>query len=85
MKPKVEYHTSEEFVFLVVKGDFSKQQILDMAIDQNVIDEGDFLNSKYDQSHFKVVPTNPESGTTCWHHPVKQPCKGSYFASVLYL
>ncbi len=83
MKPEVEYLASEEAEYLVVKGDFSKQQIIKMATEQGLIDAGDFENSEYHQSHFKTVPTKGESGYSCWHHPVVQACKGSYFASVL--
>jgi hypothetical protein len=81
--PKVEYLTSDEHHSLVVKGDFNKFQILEMAIKQHVIDEGDFENSEYYQSHFKVEPAATSSGYKVWNHPIKKPCKGSYFASVL--
>jgi len=47
-------------------------------------DEGDFGDSELHQSFYKVVPLNDDSGYKTWHHPVKEKCKGAYFASVLY-
>lgn len=79
----VEYLTSEHYRSLVVKGDFTKEQILKMAVEQHVIDQGDFDCTEYFQSHFKVTPAPRNSGYKNWHYPLNKPCKGSYFASVL--
>lgn len=54
-----------------------------MAVEQNVIEQGDFDESEYYQSHFKTVLAPANSGCSSWNHPINEPCKGSYFASVL--
>ena len=84
MNAKVEYLTTDDYSCLAVKGNFSKDEILKMAINQNVIDKGDFKESEHFQSFFKAVPLNDESDYKTWHHPVTEKCKGAYFASVLY-
>lgn len=80
---EIEYLTSDSNELLVAKGDFTREQLIKMAYEQNVIDQGDFDCAEYYQSHFKVSPAPRDSGYSTWHYPRETPCKGSYFASVL--
>lgn len=80
---KVYYQTSDSSEFLVAKGDFSKAEIIKAAIEQNVIEGGEFDGADFYQSHYKTVPSHPNSGFKSWNSPRETPCKGSYFASVL--
>ncbi len=80
---EVNYTTSNDHQFISAKGDFTKEQLIQMAVEQKVIEKGDFDESEYYQSHFKTVPASANSGYSSWNHPINKPCKGSYFASVL--
>lgn len=84
MSAKVEYLTADDYSCLCVKGDFTKDEIIKMAVKQHIIGDGDFVDSEYHQSFYKAVPLNDDSGYKTWHHPLKQKCRGAYFASVLY-
>ncbi len=77
------YSCNDGSSFISAKGDFTKEELLKMALDQNVIDEGDFLDAEYYQSHFKTTPAPKNSGFKVWNYPVENKCRGSYFASVL--
>ncbi|WP_052140950.1 hypothetical protein [Pseudoalteromonas piratica] len=83
MAMNIEYLSSDSATFLVAKGDYSASEILKAAVEQNVIDDGDFSDAEYYQSHFKATPAPKNSGFKSWHYPIEKPCKGSYFASVL--
>ena len=80
---KIEFTHNDDSSFISAKGDFTKEELLRMAVEQNVIDEGDFLDAEYYQSHFKTVPAPKNSGYIMWNYPVKNKCRGSYFSSVL--
>ncbi|TMP23761.1 hypothetical protein [Pseudoalteromonas ruthenica] len=83
MKEAVIYRATDDGEFLVVKGDFTKEQMLKSARAQGVIDDGDFDGAHFYQSHFKTIPAPKFSGLNSWDCPIERPCKGSFFASVL--
>lgn len=82
-----DYLTSDDARFLVMRGDYTSDQILKAALEQNVIDDDgaeDFKNSaRYYQCWYKVSPIGGQEGYSGWHHPRNEPCRGAYFASVL--
>lgn len=83
MNLRVSYQATDSNEFLVAKGDFSKSEIIQAAIEQNLIEEEEFDLADFYQSYFKTVPADSNSGLTWRSVPIEHPCKGSYFASVL--
>lgn len=83
----VEYLCSDDSRFLVMRGDYSKEDILRESVAQGVTDEEgaqDFSSSaRYYQCWYKVSPIGGQEGYSGWHHPRNTPCRGAYFASVL--
>lgn len=83
----VEYLTSDECRFLVMRGDYTGDEILDAAIKSNLIspdEREDWLSScSLHQDWYKPSPIGGQQGYSIWHHPVGLPCRGAYFASTL--
>lgn len=82
----VDYLTSDEARFLIIRGDYTEEEILKAAIEQNIIDDDDcelWRGARYYQSWYKVSPIGGQQGYSNWHHPRDTPCRGAYFASVL--
>lgn len=75
---------------LVMRGDYTAEKMLDAAIESGLIPENerdawevDREGNRYYQAWFKAVP----DGSGCYatlHHPRNTPCRGAYFASVIY-
>ena len=75
---------------LVMRGDYTAEQMLDAAIKAELIPsnerdawQADRQGNRYYQAWFKAVP----DGSGCYaalHHPRNTPCRGAYFASVIY-
>ncbi|MDR4899217.1 hypothetical protein RF656_21105 [Yersinia kristensenii] len=81
-----EYLRSDDYTFLIMRGDYDKDAIIKAAIEQGEIhsdDAEDWQSANYYQSHYKVTPIGGGGGYSTWHHPRDTPCKGSFFASVL--
>ena len=86
---EVDVLNNESGGLLVMRGNYTIEQIVAAAIEQKQIDEIDkeyWLNlsgyDRYYQSWFKATP----DGTgqyKAWHHAIPEPCSGAYFASVI--
>lgn len=75
---------------LVMIGDYTAEQMLDAAIKAGLIPENERdawepeePHTSYYQSWFKAVPDGSGFYST-YHHPRNTPCRGAYFASVIY-
>jgi len=82
----VDIMTSEEARFVVMRGDYSADEIVKAALEQDVIWPGDkdvWSRARYYQSWFKTSPIGGHQGYAGWNHPRDTPCRGAYFASVL--
>lgn len=84
---EVDYLTSDDCRFLVMRGDYTEADIIHAAVSQNVIDS-DFAeawarNVRYYQSWYKASPIGGQDGYGSWNHPRDTPCRGAYFASTL--
>lgn len=80
---EVDYLANDDCSFLVMRGDFTAEQIVNAAVEQSVIcesDKEDWLSCTYYQTHYKIVPRD---GYSSWYSPRNEPCRGSFFASVL--
>lgn len=81
------YLCSDDSRFVVMRGDYTAEEILKAAVDQNTICKDsaeDFRSSaRYYQCWYKVSPVGGQQGYSNWHHPRDTPCRGAYFASVL--
>ncbi len=85
----VDVLNNESGGMLVMRGNYTIEQIVTAAIEQKQIDECDreyWLTlsgcDRYYQSWFKATP----DGTgeyKMWHFARKEPCSGAYFASVI--
>ncbi|RLM27606.1 hypothetical protein BIY29_02335 [Brenneria alni] len=83
---EVDYLTSDDARFLVMRGDYSEADIIHAAVNQNVIDTEyakNWAGASYYQTWYKVSPIGGQDGYSGWHHPIDNPCRGAYFASVL--
>lgn len=84
---EVEIMRSDECTFLVMRGDYNKEQIIAAAIEECQIDaeeSEDWLKmTNYYQTWYKTSPIGGQEGYSNWHHPRNEPCRGAYFASVL--
>lgn len=72
--------------FLVMRGDYTRDQIFNAAVSEGYIaQEDDFWlderKVEYYQCHYKTVPDPDGWGTM--NYPRDTPCRGSYFVSVL--
>ncbi|WP_230118501.1 hypothetical protein [Serratia marcescens] len=77
---------SDDAQFLVMRGNYTAEQIIKAATDQGEIDQDDsesWQMANYYQTHYKISPIGGAEGYSNWHHPRDTPCRGSYFASVL--
>lgn len=83
----VDYLCSDDARFLVMRGDYTKEEIIRESVAQNVVDVAnaeEFASSaRYYQCWYKVSPIGGQEGYANWHHPRDTPCRGAYFASVL--
>ncbi|WP_339098630.1 hypothetical protein V6917_07185 [Pectobacterium brasiliense] len=83
----VEYLTSDDCRFLVMRGDHTEADIIQAAVNQNIIDSYDAevwaRAARYYQSWYKTSPLCGQEGYANWHHPRDTPCRGAYFASTL--
>ncbi|MFP2239912.1 hypothetical protein ACLEX4_15465 [Pseudescherichia vulneris] len=84
---EVEYLSSDDARFLVMRGDYTDADIIQAAVTQYIVDTDyakDFtLSARYYQCWYKVSPIGGQDGYSGWHHPRNTPCRGAYFASVL--
>ncbi|MGP2871917.1 hypothetical protein ACTVM4_09140 [Serratia ureilytica] len=86
----VEYLTSDDCRFLVMRGDYTEADIIQTAVNQDQIDS-DIAETwartaryyQYYQSWYKVSPIGGQDGYGSWNHPRDTPCRGAYFASTL--
>ncbi|WP_034948986.1 hypothetical protein [Erwinia oleae] len=82
----VDTMSSEDARFILMRGDYTAEQIIKAAIDQGDIepeDEEDWSKARYYQSWFKTSPLGGPDGYSRWNYPRDTPCRGAYFASVL--
>lgn len=82
----VERSASDDARFLVMRGDYTAQQILDAAITAGEIEDDDreeWSHARYFQTWYKTSPLGGQDGYSRWNHPRETPCRGAYFASVL--
>ena len=82
----VETMTSDEARFVVMRGDYTAEQIINAAIEAGKMDEDDrhiWECARYYQSWYKSSPIGGQEGYSRWNHPRETPCRGAYFASVL--
>ncbi|MFP9227564.1 hypothetical protein [Pectobacterium cacticida] len=83
----VDYLTSDDCRFLVMRGDYTEADIIQAAVSQNVIDSDDARmwshGVRYYQTWYKTSPIGGQDGYSNWHHPRDTPCRGAYFASTL--
>ncbi|SMP80950.1 hypothetical protein SAMN02744783_04763 [Serratia sp. CC22-02] len=81
-----EFMRSDDAQFLVMRGNYTAEQIIAAAVEQGEIgqeDSVDWQMANYYQTHYKISPIGGADGYGNWHHPRDTPCRGSYFASVL--
>ena len=77
---------SEEARFIVMRGDYTAEQILKAALDAEEIspcEKDSWTHARYYQSWYKSSPIGGQEGYSGWNHPRDAPCRGAYFASVL--
>ncbi len=82
----VERTTSDDARFLVMRGDYTSEQIIKAAIERGEIEEEDkdaWESARYYQSWYKTSPLGGQDSYSHWNHPRETPCRGAYFASVL--
>lgn len=82
----VDYLCNDDERFLTMRGDYSLADIIQAAVEQNVIDSesaADWAEARYYQTWYKASPVGGQDGYSLWHHPRDTPCRGAYFASVL--
>ncbi|MDE1188532.1 MAG: hypothetical protein PW844_18975 [Pantoea sp.] len=76
---------SDEARFIVMRGDYTAERMLQAAVEQSVIspDHDDWKGARYYQTWYKSSPIGGQGGYSRWNHPRDTPCRGAYFASVL--
>ena len=77
---------SEEARFIVMRGDYTAEQILKAALNAEEIspcEKDSWAHARYYQSWYKSSPIGGQEGYSGWNHPRDTPCRGAYFASVL--
>lgn len=82
----VDTMNSDDARFIVMRGDYTAEQILSAAIEQGEIepeDKEDWSCATYYQTWYKSSPIGGQEGYSRWNHPRETPCRGAYFASVL--
>lgn len=82
----VDTMASDDARFIVMRGDYTAEQILAAAVEKGEIDpedEADWSHARYYQSWYKTSPLGGQDGYSRWNHPRDTPCRGAYFASVL--
>jgi hypothetical protein len=81
----VDMMTSDDARFIVMRGDYTAEQIIKAAAEQDVIspDDEDWSHARYYQTWYKSSPIGGQEGYSRWNHPRDTPCRGAYFASVL--
>lgn len=84
---EVEIMYSDDARFLVMRGDYTKDEIIAAAIEECQIDTEEAEDwariTNYYQCWYKISPIGGPEGYARWHHPRDVPCRGAYFASVL--
>ncbi|WP_370426156.1 hypothetical protein AB9Q52_011335 [Pantoea vagans] len=72
--------------FIVMRGDYTAEQILKAAVEQGEIepeDEEDWSHARYYQFWYKTSPLGGQDGYSRCNHPRDTPCRSAYFAAVL--
>ena len=83
---EVNWLSSDEATFLVMRGDYPRETIIQKAIECCEIDAedaADWEQAEYFQSWYKTLPSGGNDGYSSWNYPLKSPCRGAYFASAL--
>lgn len=81
---EVDFLCSDNEQFLVMRGDYSRDDIIKQAVEQRIIDAEDvdnWVEAEYDQCWYKTTPSSGDY--SAWNYPRHTPCRGAYFASIL--
>lgn len=82
----VEYLTSDDCRFLIMRGDYTMAEIIQAAVELDVIDSEYaeyWSHARFVQTWYKASPIGGQDGYSGWRHPRNTPCRGAYFASTL--